>query len=394
MTYSVRKKLLTLAFLFTIMMVGVLATPSVFANQTNTLNLHCTSNKCELTPPDSPLFTVSNAVPATTFQTILTAKNSRKDACALSMQLDPLSQPQSLPLNHIFIAAISADGTRYLGSVVGQAAQNAVSVADLQVKPMLFGYLKPKETKDFIWYATIDPTLENQYQGSETTFDLTFQTMCDDPASILPTPTPTPAPTPTPQKKHADDGQTNRTPTVLGAQTTSKECSPAITESLTVVWLQETKAHVVWTSATGTTTIVFQDQLTGATFRHRGVTTNPHVIPQLDPTHTYTFWLETDAVCQDQVVSPVTTLATRQLNQQSKNPIDRVFTQHDMELQTPSQVLGAATDTEEPTYNQELEQATSGNSEQAHSAIVGIGSLVVLAGIYIRRFIKKNKRTY
>ncbi len=390
MTYSVRKKLHALTLLFTIVMASVLATPSVFANQTNTLNLHCTSNKCELTPPDSPLFTVSNAVPATTFQTILTAKNSRKDACALSMQLDPLSQPQSLPLNHIFIAAVAADGARYLGSVVGQAAQNAVSVADLQVKPILFGYLKPKETKDFIWYATIDPALENQYQGSETTFDLTFQTMCDDPASILPTPTPTPAPTPTPQKKHADDGQTNKTPTVLGAQTTSKECSPSITESLTVVWLQTTKAHLVWTSATGTTAIAFQDQLTGATFRHRGVTTNPHIIPQLDPTHSYSFWLETDAVCQDQVVSPVTTLATQQLTQQSKNPLDRVFTQHDVELQTPSQVLGAATGAEEATYDQP-QQTTSGNSEQIHPVAVGIGSLVVLAGIYIRRFKKNNK---
>ncbi len=394
MTYSVRKKLLAFTFLFTIVMVGVLATPRVSANQTNTLNLHCISNKCELTPPDSPLFTVSNAVPATTFQTILTAKNSRKDACALSIQLDPVAQPQSLPLTRIFIAAVSADGARYLGSVVGQAAQNAVSVADLQVKPMLFGYLKPQETNDFIWYATIDPTLENQYQGSENTFDLTFQTICDDPASILPTPTPTPTPTPLPQKKTTDGDQTNKTPAVLGAQTTAKECSPAITESLTVLWLQETKAHVVWTSTTGTTTIAFQDQLTGATFRHRGVTTNPHVIPQLDPTHNYSFWLETDSVCQDQIISSVATLASQQVNQQPNNPLDRVFTQHDVELQTPSQVLGAATGAEQPAYNQQLKQTISGNSEQTYPVAVGVGSLGVLVGIYIRSFIKNNKRSY
>lgn len=387
MTYPVRKKLLALTFLFTIVMVGVLAASPVFANQTITLNLYCTSNKCELSPPNSPLFTVSNAVPAATFQTILTAKNSRKDACALSIQLDPAVQPQSLPLTRIFIAAVSADGTRYLGSVIGQAAQNAVSVADLQANPMLFGYLKPQETKDFIWYATIDPALENQYQGSENTFDLTFQTICDDPASILPTPTPTPAPTPTPSKKQIAE-QTNKTPAVLGAQTTAKECSPANTGSLTVLWLQETKAHIVWTSATGTTTIAFQDQLTGATFRHRDVTANPHVIPQLDPTHNYTFWLETDVLCQNQVISPVATLTTQQTDQQSKNPIDRVFTQHNVELQTPSQVLGAAASAEEATYDQP-QQTTSGNSEQTHPVVVGIGSLGVLAGIYIRSFKKK-----
>jgi hypothetical protein len=279
------------------------------------LTLHCNTSSCKLTPSNQPLFVVTNATPATTYQTVLTAKNSRPDACALTIQLEPIAQKQTLPLDKIFIAAISAQGEKYLGNVSAQTAQSGLSVADLLTSPQVFGYLKPKETKDFIWYATVDPALSNAYQGSRNSFDISFHTTCDDPAKILPSPTPSPTPTTITKSSPLPA-------TVLGVSTEAPDCTSAQTNSLSVIWFTNSRGHITW-SGENAPTLAFQDQETQAVFRHPSLSKNPYLIPQLDQAHTYHFWLEKNEHCPDQRISSISILAQQKnVNGEPKKDTD------------------------------------------------------------------------
>lgn len=282
--------------------------------------LHCTAAHCKLTPANTPLFTLENAVPGSTYQTITTVRNSRKDACALTLSLEPSNNNPTLPLESIFLAAVSGRDQQYLGNVVQGKAQATITAASLQSTPHVFGYITPQETRDFVWHATINPELGNEYQGTKTTLSLFFHVRCDEPSAILPSPVPTPSPTvvavqknPTATTTTSNDtnipGATPNNPSVLGAQTQHTSCPAKETGELAASWIEKRRASITWKAPQDTVIIAFQNNKTRAVFRHSAVTKNPYTIPHLDDQQQYWFWLEQGGEeCPETPISKATLL--------------------------------------------------------------------------------------
>lgn len=294
-----------------------LAKPAAAAQS---LTLHCTAAHCKLTPANTPLFTLENAVPGSTYQTITTVRNSRKDACALTLSLEPSNNNATLPLESIFLAAVSGRDQQYLGNVVQGKAQATVTAANLQNSPHVFGYITPQAARDFVWYATINPELGNEYQGTETVLSLFFHVRCDEPSAILPSPVPTPSPIATTAASNSTTtpNPAPNNPSVLGAQTQDTSCPAKETGELTASWIEKGRASIAWKAPQDTVVIAFQNGKTRAVFRHSTVTKTPYTIPHLDDQQQYWFWLEQGGEeCPETPISKATLLGVTEPPQEN-----------------------------------------------------------------------------
>jgi hypothetical protein len=306
------------------------------ATASEVATLRCTNNNCKLTPSELPFFTIENGVPGITQQRVLTASNLRKDACALSTTIIPLAEQVTLPLERIFIAVQRVGGESYLGEIHQGAARATITAAELAAAARIFGYLKAGESSDFIWYATIDPSLENSYQGSATRVNLQLQMRCADPESILPKPTPSPtSPPPTPLPNSTPSPSPNSATTiattstsapttsaptatnvpnittqqVLGASTDAPNCPLTRERSLVVTRTAPTTAELKWRAQLGAVTVAYQDLTTKSIFRHRAVRRSPYTLQLQAASHEYAFWLEEETPCGDQLASERVKLA-------------------------------------------------------------------------------------
>jgi hypothetical protein len=318
---------------------------------------------------------IENGVPGSTSQHVLTAINMREDACKLSTAVIPLEEEYILPLEHIFIAVRAVGGESYLGNIQHSAALSTISAATLASTAHVFGYLKPGESTDFIWYATIDPTLGNVYQGSSLSISLQLQMRCDDPDAILPkaspAPTPTHVPTPvasdtlpstpdtsTEQSTSAQNAINPSSSQVLGLSTHSSDCplSPALT--LAVKRPTLAAAQVLWSGSLTEVTVAYQDLQSGNIYRHRAVSRSPYTLVLSPKLTEYAFWLEEATVCGDQVASDRVILGTGTSMQDSA--IAHSKETSSSAATSSSAVLGAQSDPSPSTLDVQNSSTSSG----------------------------------
>lgn len=154
------------------------------------LSVTCTSSTCSLTPSSGALFNEASFAPGQSVtRTISVQNNNVNDDCYLELKTKNISDPNNLA--PVLFTVIKNSTTDIFGKSDGISAANIKKLKDVFDSGYIsLGTISKSSSKSFYWVATFDPTVNNDFQGRQTTFDFDMSFTCGVvPAEVLGTST-------------------------------------------------------------------------------------------------------------------------------------------------------------------------------------------------------------
>ncbi|MEI8067517.1 MAG: hypothetical protein WCG91_01005 [Candidatus Shapirobacteria bacterium] len=122
----------------------------------------------------TPLFSIDNISPGFIEKQSIKIANSQNEGCDLSLNLKNISSFKKTFSEKILIQ-ISTDQ-----KIIFNGNLNYLFNKNLELD-----YLKANSEKEYIWTASLNKDIGNEFQNSSTKFNIKFNLLCNDQSKIL-----------------------------------------------------------------------------------------------------------------------------------------------------------------------------------------------------------------